>query len=140
MAAAQMEGEQTHKPGVNSELVSKPVWPLCKHSGNGSTEPCPGHNVNTGQQAVPLNLHKVCTRKYVHNHFRKFKITSKKCIQDLKCPQELLPCRVRNVRLLDGCAKCYLCLLWKESEVVGPDSEVPSHLQKHKEQACLANP
>lgn len=30
MTAAQMEGEQAHKPGVNSELVSKPLWPLCK--------------------------------------------------------------------------------------------------------------
>lgn len=25
--------------------------------------------------------------------------------------------------MLDGYAKCYLCLLWKESEVLGPDSE-----------------
>lgn len=27
--------------------------------------------------------------------------------------QELLPCCVRNVRLLDGCARCCLCLLQK---------------------------
>lgn len=25
-----MEGKQAYKPDVNSELVSKPLWPLCK--------------------------------------------------------------------------------------------------------------
>lgn len=47
--------------------------------------------------------------------------------------QELLPCYMRNVTLLDGCARCCLCLLWKESETLG-------QTQRHLAITRLANP